>query len=284
MSNELIQWLSEELDSLTGIKGSLGYLVILLCAMLGNFAFDKLTHHPKPPVNTEEDEEEEEEPPRNFTLEQLKKFDGKEDRPVYLSLKGTVFDVSRGKQFYGPGGPYEVFAGRECGVALAKMSFDEKHLDDIKGCEDLNFGEKDSLDGWIDQFTHYKCYPVKGKLVLKENLPSPDRVLTKEELKEHNGQQADIPDGYATAPIYVGLANKVFDCSFGGVTFYGPNGAYERFAGVDASRALAKMSFDPKDVENPSIDDLEEKQLKVLADWAKTFETKKGYPIVGKLS
>lgn len=60
-------------------------------------------------------------------------------------------------------------------------------------------------------------------------------------MKEHNGQQADIPDGYATAPIYVGLANKVFDCSFGGVTFYGPNGAYERFAGVDASRALAKM-------------------------------------------
>lgn len=45
-----------------------------------------------------------------------------------------------------------------------------------------------------------------------------------------------------------------------------------------------KNSFDPKDVENPSIDDLEEKQLKVLADWAKTFETKKGYPIVGKLS
>lgn len=89
--------------------------------MLGNFAFDKLSHHPKPPVNTEEEEEEEEEPPRNFTLEQLKKFDGKEDRPVYLSLKGTVFDVSRGKQFYGPGGPYEVFAGRECGVALAKM-------------------------------------------------------------------------------------------------------------------------------------------------------------------
>ena len=45
----------------------------------------------------------------------------------------------------------------------------------------------------------------------------------------------------------------------------------------------AKMSFDPADLENTSIDDLEEKQINVLNDWIKSFEEKKGYPIVGRL-
>jgi len=36
-------------------------------------------------------------------------------------------------------------------------------------------------------------------------------------------------------------------------------------------------------VENTDISDLEEKKVKILKDWMKTFEEKKGYPIVGKL-
>ena len=43
------------------------------------------------------------------------------------------------------------------------------------------------------------------------------------------------------------------------------------------------MSFKPEDLENPNVDDLDEKQLKILDDWIKTFEVKKGYPIVGSL-
>jgi membrane-associated progesterone receptor component len=52
-------------------------------------------------------------PPRNFTLAQLSQFDGSrdeksgEDKLVYLSVNGIVFDVSKGRSFYGPGGPYE---------------------------------------------------------------------------------------------------------------------------------------------------------------------------------
>lgn len=92
-----------------------------------------------------------------------------------------------------------------------------------------------------------------------------------------------IPEGYATQSIYLGAGDKVYDVSFGGVDFYGPGCGYNRFAGKDASRALAKMSFEPADLENTSVDDLEEKQKKVLSDWIKTFEVRKGYPIVGKI-
>jgi len=232
-------------------------------------------------------EEEERDPPRNFTVKQLAYFDGKkdkndEDKPVYLALNTTVFDVSEGRNFYGPDGPYEIFAGHECGVALAKMSFEAEHLDDFDGVQDLNFGEKAELDNWIEKFTYYRNYPVMGKVVPDTNMPSSDCILSKEDLAQHSGTQ-EKPENYGAAPIYLALGSKVFDVSFGGVTMYGPNCSYEKFAGRDVSRALAKMSFDPADLENTDVSDCTEKQRKTLDDWIKTFEERKLYPIIGKL-
>jgi hypothetical protein len=43
------------------------------------------------------------------------------------------------------------------------------------------------------------------------------------------------------------------------------------------------MSFEPEDTENPDVSDLTEKEQKVLSDWIKTFEERKGYPVVGLL-
>lgn len=277
--------LSLWLDAKTGIEGTLGYIAIAVCAFLG---YTWINSGGVSSVDEKEEEEETPDPPRNFTTVQLRQFDGTkdektdEDKPVYLSVKGIVFDVSEGRDFYGPGGAYEMFAGHECGVALAKMSFDEKHIDDLAGCESLNFGEKTELDGWIEKFQYYRSYPVKGRLVSDELIPPADRTVSKEELSKNDGK-GEIPEGYAAAPIFVGAGGKVFDVSFGGVVFYGPNGAYDKFAGVDASRALAKMSFDPSDVENPDTSDLSEKEKKVLDDWIKTFEERKKYPCVGIL-
>ena len=59
------------------------------------------------------EEEEEPDPPRNFTVFQLAHFDGTkeeksgDDKDVYLSVNGLVFNVTKGRDFYGPGGPYE---------------------------------------------------------------------------------------------------------------------------------------------------------------------------------
>lgn len=246
------------------------------------------TPSPLPPAS--EQEEDEPDPPRNFTAEQLKHFDGTrdeklgEDKPVYLSVNGQVFDVSDGRDFYGPEGPYCNFAGHECGVALAKMSFDADLLGDLEGCSKLSPSEKTELEGWIEKFTYYRPYPIKGRLVPDNKLKAlQDRVLTKEDLAKNRGTSEEIPEGYATAPIYLGAGDKVYDVSFGGVGFYGPKGGYKGFAGRDASRALAKMSFDAEDLENTSVDDLEEKQQKILADWIKTFGERKKYPVVGIL-
>lgn len=262
------------------------YLAIIILTFIGYSFFSSEKEA------TEEGDDENKDPPdppRNFTAEQLKHFDGTsvaddddDLKPVYLSINGIVFDTSAGRNFYGPGGPYEIFAGHECGVALAKMSFDTEFLDDLEGCQKLNFGEREELDNWSSKFSLIRCYPIKGRLVPDNKLPSSARTVTKQELEANNGA-GKVPDGYATAPIYLGAGDKVYDVSFGGVGFYGTGGPYNRFAGKNASRALALMSFDPADCANTSVDDLSDKQKKVLADWIKTFEEKKGYPCVGGL-
>jgi len=281
------------LDRYTGIEDTFICMVIFLLVILSCFWYDSLKSRKSEEVK--EEEEEEVEPPRNFTFAQLRYFDGKkdpknpeEDKGLYLSVQGKVFDVNKGREFYGPGSPYENFAGRECGVAFAKFSFDEEYLDDIDGCENkLSWFEKEELHNWIEKFSYYRAYPELGRLVPNNVLPSSDRIITKEELEQNNGvlnkKEDNIPKGYATAPIYVALRDKVFDVSFGGVVMYGPDGPYHRFAGKDVSRALAKMSFDPKDLDNTDISDLTEKEIKVLDDWCTTFEEKKLYPIVGRL-
>jgi membrane-associated progesterone receptor component len=289
---EYLQGISIQIDTFAGIQGSSGYIAIFLIVFLTH----QFLNWTRPPVVDDDimhkqDGKEEPDPPRNFTTKQLAYFDGTkdeksdEDKPVYLSVNGIVFDVSNGRDFYGPEGPYEKFAGKECGVALAKMSFDEQHLGDLKGCNDLSFGEKNELEGWIEKFTYYRNYPIKGRMVADEDLKALEsRVLTSEDLAKHTGAEGEeVPKGYAAAPIYIGAGERVFDASFGGVEFYGAGGGYNKFAGRNISRALAKMSFDPDDLSNTNVDDLDEKQIKVLNDWIKTFEERKGYPVVGRI-
>lgn len=283
-------------DVMTGIEGSSGYIVLLLLTTLGYIYFNgvQMNGSSKRTEKEEEDEIEEPEPPRNFTTKQLRQFDGTIDektdkpKPVYLSVDGFVFDVTKGRDFYGPGGPYEIFAGRECGAALATMSFDETLLDDLTACENLGPGDKAELENWLEKFQHYRCYPVKGRLVPDSRLlPLAERPVSMAELAKYDGINKAIPTGeytgYAAHPIYLGAFEKVFDVSFGGVEMYGKDGPYNRFAGKDASRALALMSFEPKDVENSDISDLDDNKVKILMDWVKTFEEKKGYPVVGRL-
>ncbi len=49
-----------------------------------------------------------------FTPEELAKHDGKDaSAPIYVAIKGTVFDVSAKKEMYGPGAGYHCFAGKD---------------------------------------------------------------------------------------------------------------------------------------------------------------------------
>lgn len=76
--------------------------------------------------------------------------------------------MSSGRNFYGPGGPYENFAGRDASRGLACGSFDEEMLTkDLDGpldtLADLGTEEMDSLAGWEGRFN--EKYLVIGRLV-----------------------------------------------------------------------------------------------------------------------
>lgn len=105
---------------------------------------------------------------RTFTPVTLRPFDGNNGQPVYLAVRGRVFDVSPGRNFYGPGGPYENFAGRDASRGLAFGSFDEDMLTvDLDGpldkLEDLETDQEEALQGWEERFL--EKYLVVGKLV-----------------------------------------------------------------------------------------------------------------------
>lgn len=67
--------------------------------------------------------------------------------------------------FYGPGGPYAFFAGKETSRALALMSFDPS---DINGnLEDLSEAELEVLHDWEEKFK--EKYVKVGKIVLEKS-------------------------------------------------------------------------------------------------------------------
>nr|XP_012807334.2 neudesin [Jaculus jaculus] len=99
-------------------------------------------------------------PVRLFTEEELARYTGEEEeQPIYLAVKGVVFDVTSGKEFYGRGAPYNALTGKDSTRGVAKMSLDPADLThDTTG---LTAKELAALD---DVFTQvYKAkYPIVG--------------------------------------------------------------------------------------------------------------------------
>ncbi|CAA3032372.1 probable steroid-binding protein 3 [Olea europaea var. sylvestris] len=94
-----------------------------------------------------------------LTLQQLKQYDGSDpSKPIYIAVKGRIFDMTSGKSFYGPGGPYGMFAGKDASRALAKMSKNEEDV--IASLDGLTDKEMGVLNDWEKKFE--AKYPIVG--------------------------------------------------------------------------------------------------------------------------
>lgn len=104
---------------------------------------------------------------REFTPRQLSNFNGFDLEKIYIAVKGNVYDVSKGRQFYGPSGPYSNFAGHDASRGLALNSFEIENLkswsEPIDDLADLSELEQKSLDNWEGMFKGK--YPCVGTLV-----------------------------------------------------------------------------------------------------------------------
>ncbi|KAK4054305.1 Dihydrodipicolinate synthase [Microbotryomycetes sp. JL221] len=105
---------------------------------------------------------------------QLRAYDGTNQEldkgRILFAIRRKVYDVSSGRGFYGPGGPYAIFAGRDASRGLAKQSFEpemltpiDEPIDDLK---DLSSSDWDNLKDWEVTLYHLELYGYENQLVL----------------------------------------------------------------------------------------------------------------------
>ena len=84
-----------------------------------------------------------------WSLDELASHDGTRDPegPLLLACDGVVYNVYKGRHFYGPGCEYHVFAGRDATRLLAKSLVEEE--DEASASQPLTIGERAALAGWV---------------------------------------------------------------------------------------------------------------------------------------
>ncbi|KND04955.1 uncharacterized protein SPPG_08863 [Spizellomyces punctatus DAOM BR117] len=99
---------------------------------------------------------------KEFTAAELARYDGTNaELPVYLAVKGTVFDVTKNRDMYSPGKGYHVFAGKDASQALGKSSLKPEEC--VPDYSSLTAEEMETLNKWE---AHYKKkYNIVGKVV-----------------------------------------------------------------------------------------------------------------------
>ncbi|KAI9721804.1 MAG: hypothetical protein M1812_002139 [Candelaria pacifica] len=74
----------------------------------------------------------------HLTDAELTRYNGTDSSlPIYLAINGTIFDVSASPTFYGPGGSYHFFAGRDATRAYVTGCFAEDITPDTRGVEEM---------------------------------------------------------------------------------------------------------------------------------------------------
>nr|AQY61287.1 cytochrome b5 domain containing protein [Lilium formosanum x Lilium longiflorum] len=152
---ELWETAKHAIAAYTGLSPATFFTVLALA-----FAFYHLVSGffaaPPPPRRIDRDFEPSEPLPPPVQLgeigeEELAVYDGADPKkPLLVAIKGQIYDVTQSRMFYGPGGPYALFAGKDASRALAKMSFEQQDLTgDISG---LGPFELEALQDWEYKF------------------------------------------------------------------------------------------------------------------------------------
>jgi len=96
-----------------------------------------------------------------WSEEELAQYDGSnESGPLLFAADGYVFNVWKGRHFYGPGCEYNIFAGRDATRLLAKSKLEEETPEELE--KPLNIAERAALAGWI--YTFKTKYDIVGRL------------------------------------------------------------------------------------------------------------------------
>jgi predicted heme/steroid binding protein len=106
-----------------------------------------------------------------MTIEQLLDMNGSTDTtPVYISVKGNIYDVSSARAMYGPGGSYHGFAGRDATRGFATGCLETECM--VSSIDGLTDSELKEIDRWVELYHNHDKYTYVGRLVTVDPLDS----------------------------------------------------------------------------------------------------------------
>jgi membrane-associated progesterone receptor component len=207
-----------------------------------------------------------------FTAASISGFDGmnaKNANAIYIALRGLVYDVSAGREFWGSGGIYHSLAGRDVTVALAKRMLSADQLSrSIVLDNELSIEEQAALDTHERQFQDK--YPVVGRFEVDATASadqSASRTFQLAELHRHDAVgHASAPE---SCPLLLAVRGKVFDVSRGAE--FRNAGPFASLPGHDCTLAFAKQSTDPSLLDS-SFENLSFDELARLEAWTRQLE------------
>ncbi|KAF9582856.1 hypothetical protein BGW38_010657 [Lunasporangiospora selenospora] len=100
-----------------------------------------------------------------FTQQELAQYDGTDvKKPIYLAIRGEVFDVTQGRPYYSRGGNYGFFSGRDASRAYTTGCFQTHLTHDLRGLSPAQIAD---VDGWADFYRNHPKYYKVGTVILE---------------------------------------------------------------------------------------------------------------------
>ncbi|KAM0881817.1 hypothetical protein ACQ4PT_032708 [Festuca glaucescens] len=194
---ELWETLKQAIVAYTGLSPAAFFTAVAVAAALYHVVSGIFAPPPPPRQRPREEPEAEPLPPPvqlgEVEEEDLRQYDGSDPKkPLLMAIKGQIYDVTQSRMFYGPGGPYALFAGKDASRALAKMSFEPQDLNgDLTG---LGPFEIDALQDWEYKFMskYVKVGTIK-KAAPAEDAPETNETTTPEAEPEKAPATEDKP-------------------------------------------------------------------------------------------
>ncbi|RHZ74123.1 hypothetical protein Glove_227g169 [Diversispora epigaea] len=100
-----------------------------------------------------------------FSEEELARYDGSDENlPIYLAINGEVFDVTKGKHYYGKGGGYSFFSGKDASRSYVTGCFETHLTHDLRG---LTREQLKELENWASFYRDHHTYYKVGRVIHK---------------------------------------------------------------------------------------------------------------------
>eukprot|EP00584_Thalassiosira_punctigera_P011167 CAMPEP_0172531950 /NCGR_PEP_ID=MMETSP1067-20121228/5166_1 /TAXON_ID=265564 ORGANISM="Thalassiosira punctigera, Strain Tpunct2005C2" /NCGR_SAMPLE_ID=MMETSP1067 /ASSEMBLY_ACC=CAM_ASM_000444 /LENGTH=224 /DNA_ID=CAMNT_0013316393 /DNA_START=128 /DNA_END=802 /DNA_ORIENTATION=- len=136
-----------------------------------------------------------------ITREELEEMDGFDGAPLYLSIRGRVYDVSAGASFYAEGKEYHDWVGKDASRSFGtgcRGGVDRTGMDCLsESLEGLKENELKEIDRWLELYETHDKYTFVGHLVddpvneILDQIEEKDANVGKEEIDDQSSDKTD---------------------------------------------------------------------------------------------